>query len=175
MKKVNSKLFVIDSADGSGKTKLSQFLIEKYRFNYWHHGIYPNVEQAHNDCINSIKSDIDNYKSNWICDRLHLSEYIYGTLFRNGPAYNFIDFNEKLKNIFKQNYKLIICLPSKEAVMKKHSERLSLGDEAFNTVDKVYDAYKALSKNIELNPYIYNFEEDADYSKISEWIENENI
>lgn len=173
MKKLNSKLFVIDSADGSGKTKLSQFLIEKYRFNYWHHGIYSDVEKAHNDCIKSIKNDIDNYKSNWICDRLHLSELVYGTIFRNGPAYNIINFNNKLKETFKDNYHLIICLPSKESVIKKHSERLSNNDEAFNTVNEVYDFYKKLSMEQFLNPYIYNFEEDSDYSQISNWIENE--
>lgn len=170
MKKLKDVLVVCDSADGTGKTKLAQFLIEKYRFNYWHHGIYDDVKMAHLNCITNVAGTMDRYHYNWYIDRLALSEYVYGTLFRNGPAYDYHWMESVLRSFFKK-YQLIICKPPKDLVVKKHAERLKQGDEAFDTVEKVYDLYDQVSKDPELDPYIFDYTEDPDYSKLSAFLE----
>lgn len=170
MAKLHNVLICCEGSDGSGKTKLSQFLIEKYRFNYFHNGLYKDVKTAHLDCISTIQRSMDKYGNNWIMDRLSLSEYVYGTIFRNGPAYDYHWMEGVVKSLFKK-YQLIICKPQKDLVVKKHAERLSQGDEEFDTVEKVYDLYDEVSKDSSLDAYIYDYTEDPDYSKISQFLE----
>ena len=71
-------------------------------------------------------------------------------------------------------YKLIICLPPKEIVLKGHAERNANGDEMFNTVDKVYDKYSEVYKQIKNNKevYMYDFTIDSDYIELDKYLEN---
>lgn len=176
MKKLNRNLLILSGCDGSGKTKLGQHLIEKYRFNYYHCGVQPDIKEYHSDVLDLAFNDIDKYNNNFIIDRLHLSEYVYGSLFRNGPAYNWKELNQKIIDKSIENnikYSLILCMPPKDLVMKKHAERLANGDEMFNTVEQVYDSYEKLynenKNNIQI--YKYDYTEDPNYEKLDEFLE----
>ena len=83
MNKINGHLIIVEGPDHAGKTKLCNYLIETYKFNYWHHGVYKDVRQAHSECLDTVLENIKNYNSNWIIDRLHVSEEVYGNIFRN--------------------------------------------------------------------------------------------
>ena len=87
---------VVEGPDHAGKTKLCEHLIEKYRFNYYHCGVVSDIEKYHQDVIDMIFKDITTYNTNFISDRLHLSEEVYGNIFRNGPKYDWKKWNDKI-------------------------------------------------------------------------------
>ena len=177
MKKLNKTLIICESQDHGGKTKLCQHLIEKYRFNYYHCGVQPDIKTYHNDVLDMAFFDMVKYNSNFAIDRLHLSEYVYGTLFRDGPQYDWKDLDKAIRDRCKIDnikYILLMCLPPKDIVIKGHAERNAKGDEMFNTVDKVYDMYNDLyeENKKDLNVYKYDFTIDSDYVKLDEYLES---
>ena len=177
MKKINKHLFIIDSVDHSGKTKLCEHLIEKYRFNYYHCGVMSNITEYHQNVLDLVFKDIKNTNGNWVIDRMHLSEEVYGNIFRNGPEYDWKEWNQKIVDKCKEldiTYKIIMCLTPRDIVIKGHAERNANGDEMFDTVAPVYDAYAKLyeeNKNF-IDFYKYDFTFDPDYTKLDIYLEN---
>lgn len=170
---MKNTLIILEGPDHAGKSKLAFHLIEKYRFNYYHCGVKPDIMQYHLKVLEAAYKDINEYDSNYVIDRLHLSEYVYGNVFRNGPKYDYLKLEQDIKNKFK-NYKLIICLPPKEIVVNGHRQRLSNNNEMFNTVDKVYDLYNDIVKNEKINFYLYDFTQDLNYEKLDKYLEKSN-
>ena len=180
MKKLEKTLIIVDASDGGGKTKLCNHLTEKYRFNYYHCGVQPDIKQYHSDVLDLAFKDINQYKNNWIIDRLHLSEEVYGNIFRNGASYDWKELNRKIIERCKEEgitYHLIMCIPPKNNVVNTHSTRNAEGNEMFNTVEPVYDAYlKIYEENKstnEFNIYRYDYTEDGDYIKLDEYLEKD--
>lgn len=176
-KKLNRHFIIVCGADHSGKSKLSEHLIEKYRFNYYHCGVHPDIKAFHSDVLDLAFNDIIKYDSNFIIDRLHLSEEIYGNIFRNGPQYDWKELNLKIESHSNDNnikYTLIICLPPRETVIAGHAKRNADGNEMFDTVDEVYDAYVKLydTNKDTINFYRYDYTEDGNYTKLDEYLEN---
>ena len=177
MKKLSKFLIVVDSADHSGKTKLCQHLIEKYRFNYYHCGVQSDIKAYHGDVLDLVFEDADRYNNNWVIDRLHLSEEVYGNIFRNGAVYDWKELNNHMIEEAKKDgikYVLITCLPPKQIVVEGHAARNADGNEMFSTVDKVYDAYEKIyteSKD-DLQMYKYDFTDDPNYEKLDQYLES---
>lgn len=123
---------ILEGPDCSGKTTLSKALVGKLRCEYVHldsktqHKTYKNVLEHDNE-----------YK---VIDRHWPSELVYGLTFRNGPTLN---INEMINYCDKKRTLYIVCLPPKELVEKHFNKRLA--KEEFNTVDKVYDLYAAIT------------------------------
>lgn len=175
MKKLEKFVVICEGPDGAGKTKLCQHLIEKYRFNYYHCGVQPDIKQYHSDVLDLVFDDVNKYKSNFLIDRLHLSEEVYGNIFRNGAQYNWKDLNSRISDVCNNDgikYVLIACIPPKDLVLTTHSNRNADGNEMFNTVDPVYDSYlKLYDENSDLM-YKFDFTMDGDYTKLDEYLEN---
>lgn len=177
MKKINRMLIIVDSADHSGKTKLCQHLIEKYRFNYYHCGVQPDIKRYHSDVLDLAFDDAKEYDNNWVIDRLHLSEEVYGNIFRSGASYDWKELNDRIIERAQQDnikYVLITCLPPKQIVVEGHAARNADGNEMFSTVDKVYDAYEKIynENNSNMQIYKYDFTNDPNYDKLDEYLEN---
>lgn len=170
---MKNTLIILEGPDHAGKSKLAFHLIEKYRFNYYHCGVKPDIMQYHLKVLEAAYKDINEYDSNYVIDRLHLSEYVYGNVFRDGPKYDYLKLEQDIKNKFK-NYKLIICLPPKDIVINGHRQRLSNNDEMFKTVDKVYDLYEQLVKENKTNCYVYDFTKDSNYKQLDKFLEDKN-
>lgn len=180
VKKLTRHIICCEGPDGAGKTKLCQHLIEKYRFNYYHCGVQPDIKTYHGDVLDLAFKDINTYNNNFLIDRLHLSEEVYGNLFRSGPQYNWKELNQKIIDNSKDcniKYTLILCLPPKTLVLNTHSMRNEDGNEMFDTVDPVYDAYLKIyeenSNSNEFDIYKYDFTEDGDYTKLDEYLEKD--
>jgi hypothetical protein len=65
-------------------------------------------------------------------------------------------------------------LPPKQIVVEGHAARNADGNEMFNTVDKVYDAYEKIymeSKD-NLQIYKYDFTNDPNYEKLDQYLES---
>lgn len=170
---MNNTLIILEGPDHAGKSQLAFHLIEKYRFNYYHCSVKPDIMQYHLHVLNAAQDDIQKYNSNYVIDRLHLSEYVYGNIFRGGPKYNYLELEKQIRDRFLK-YILIVCLPPKEVVVEGHKKRLNNNDEMFKTVDKVYDLYKQLIDKLEVNCYVYDFTKDSDYKQLDKFLEDKN-
>lgn len=174
MKKLNNVLIIVEGPDHSGKTRLCNHLIEKYRFNYYHCGVQKNIKEYHDDVIKLAFNDIKKYNSNFIIDRMHLSEEVYGNIFRNGSSYDWKTYNNEIISKCKDlniRYELILCLPPKDVVVNGHAERNAAGNEMFNTVDSVYDSYNVLYEENKDLMNKYDFTIDPEYSALDEYLE----
>lgn len=167
---MNNSLIILEGPDYAGKSKLAFHLIDKYKFNYYHCIVQPDILKYHLDVLNVALNDINKYSSNYVIDRLHLSEYVYGSIFRNGPQYDYKKLNNYIENKFN-NYKLIICLPPKDIVINGHKQRLKENNEMFSTVDKVYDMYNNIVNNKDVKYYIYDFTKDSNYKELDKYLE----
>lgn len=177
MAKLQNCLIICDSPDHGGKTTLCNHLIEKYRFNYYHCGVQPDIRQYHSDVLDLAFNDIIKYNSNFVIDRLHLSEEVYGNIFRNGPQYDWKELNQHLVDNCEAEgikYVLITCLPPKDIVVNGHAARNADGNEMFDTVDKVYDAYEKIYEENKdsIQIYKHDFTQDPNYEKLDEYLEN---
>lgn len=129
-------IIIIDGCDASGKSTLINQLMEKHPNNcYIHNAVTDDIESLHR---NTIDAALVASQEHWVfIDRLHLSEKIYGTIFRNGPSYDVDSFDQELSRI--PNLKKILCIVDKETSLTKHAERKD--KEMFNDISKVWDMY----------------------------------
>ena len=116
--------------------------MEKHPNNcYIHNAVTNDITTLHR---NTIEAAIVASRQHWVfIDRLHLSEKIYSTIFRNGPVYDITEFDSELNTI--PNLYKILCHVDKDVALSKHSERKNI--EMFNDVSKVWDMYNDIVKN----------------------------
>lgn len=129
-------VIILEGPDCSGKTTLANQLMAKYRNHvYIHNAVCNDIEGLHLNALTSAIKLSRNFVV--IIDRLHLSEQIYGKIFRNKVAYDTKKFENNV-NTYSNIYK-VLCLTDKETTLKLHKERKNI--EMFDDVSKIWDAY----------------------------------
>jgi thymidylate kinase len=152
-------IILLEGPDCSGKTTLAEKLI-KLDPNHAmiHNGIWPDIQKLHFDTNDAARKM--NKTHTVIIDRLHISDLVYGSVFRNGPAYDILEAD---KTIFNDGYIKILCLPPKKVCVKMHKDRIEKED--FKSNDKVWDFYNDLLVNNKLNInnnwILYNWKSDS--------------
>lgn len=138
MLKIDPKfpIVIVEGADCQGKSTLINQLMERHPNNcYIHNAITNDIKSLHE---NTIDAALVASQEHWVfIDRLHLSEKIYGTIFRNGPSYSIDTFEKELDNI--PNLYRILCVVDKETSLAKHAARKD--KEMFDDISKVWDMY----------------------------------
>ena len=134
--KQNFPIVIVEGCDASGKSTLISQLMDRHRNNcYIHNAVTDDIKSLHE---NTIQTAIVASKEHWVfIDRLHLSEKIYGMIFRDGPSYDVDAFDKYISNI--SVVKKILCVVDKETSLAKHAERKD--KEMFNDISKVWDMY----------------------------------
>lgn len=130
-------IVIVCGPDACGKSTLINQLMEKHPNNcYIHNAVTNDIESLHK---NTIDTALVASQEHWVfIDRLHLSEKIYGTIFRNGPSYD-VDAFDRLISYRIPNIKKILCIVDKETSLVKHAERKD--KEMFDDISKVWDMY----------------------------------
>ena len=130
-------IIIVEGCDASGKSTLINKLMERHPNNcYIHNAVTDNIEDLHYNTINAALVASQNH---WVfIDRLHLSEKIYGHVFRNGPSYDTDAFDIYITNQIPI-LKKILCIVDKDTSLAKHAERKD--KEMFNDISKVWDMY----------------------------------
>lgn len=128
---------IVDGCDASGKSTLINQLMECHPNNcYIHNAVTDDIESLHK---NTIDAALAASQEHWVfIDRLHLSEKIYGTVFRNGPSYD-VDAFDKMITAKVPTLKKILCVVDKETSLAKHAERKD--KEMFNDISRVWEMY----------------------------------
>lgn len=134
---------IICGCDASGKSTLINQLMEAHPNNcYLHCAVTDDINSLH---MNAINTALIASQERWVfIDRLHLSETIYGTVFRNGPSYDVEAFDKMITNKIP-TLKKILCIVDKETALSKHAERKD--KEMFDDISRVWDMYYDVSIN----------------------------
>lgn len=135
-------IVIVEGCDCSGKSTLINQLMERHPNNcYIHNAVTNDIKALHE---NTMAAAISASKEHWVfIDRLHLSEKIYGTVFRDGPSYDIVTFEKFLSTL--PNVKKILCVVDKETAMSKHAGRKD--KEMFDDISKVWDMYNDVAMN----------------------------
>lgn len=135
-------IIIVEGCDASGKSTLINQLMEKYPNNcYIHNAVTDDILSLHKNTIDAALT-ASQYHYVFI-DRLHLSEKIYGTIFRNGASYDIDEFDNEL-NTFS-NIKKILCVVDKDTALSKHANRKN--KEMFDDISRVWDMYNDIALN----------------------------
>jgi len=129
-------IVIVEGPDRSGKSTLLSQLMQKHPNNvYIHNAVVPDIQELH---CNALMAALKASKTHYVfIDRLHLSEEIYGAVFRDGPSYDTKSFDRIVNSI--PFAKKILCYIDKDTTLKLHEKNKA--DEMFDTIDKVYDLY----------------------------------
>ena len=142
MLKIDPKfpIVIVEGADCQGKSTLINQLMERHPNNcYIHNAVTNDIESLHK---NTVDAALVASQEHWVfIDRLHLSEKIYGTMFRGGPSYDVSLFDKMLDSIPKVHK--ILCSIDKETSLAKHAERKD--KEMFDDISKIWDMYNEVT------------------------------
>ena len=146
-------ILIIEGCDASGKSTLASQIMEKYpNHAYMQNAGTDDIYSLHK---NTITSAIEASKEHIVViDRLHLSEKIYGTLYRGGPSYDVDAFDKYLNTI--SNIKKILGMVEKETCWAKRGGRKE--KEMFDDVSKVGDMYNSVNDKTWIK---YNWKTDT--------------
>lgn len=149
-------IILVEGCDASGKSTLINKLMEQHPNNcYLHCAVTNDINSLHQ---NAIDTALVASQERWVfIDRLHLSEKIYGTVFRNKPSYD-VDAFDKMIMSKVSTLKKILCIVDKETSLAKHAERKD--KEMFDDISTVYDLYSDVAKN-DKTWTVYNWKTDT--------------
>jgi thymidylate kinase len=147
-----NKIFIIEGADGTGKTTLAN---EIYKVTKGHilHSTYNkefNIEKYHEQIIDSAIS-LAKYQP-VIIDRWAVSELVYGNVFRDGPSY---DINKLIQAASHLQIVWIYC--ENEDSIENHKRNQKTREEMFNDMTGVVHEYDRYISTSDLGWIRYNF------------------
>ena len=148
-------IVICEGADCQGKSTLINQLMERHPNNcYIHNAVTDDIHSLHENTINAA---LVASQEHWVfIDRLHLSEKIYGTVFRNKPSYDVESFDKMITSRIP-TLKKVLCAVDKETSLAKHAERKDI--EMFDDISSVYDLYADVAKN-DKTWEVYNWKTD---------------
>lgn len=152
-----NKIYIIEGADGTGKSTLANKIAEETKGHILHCSYNKdwNIKEYHKDVIESARKLLK-YQS-VVIDRWAVSEFVYGTVFRDGPSY---DTSALIESQFNKDVVWIYC--DNEDAIKNHKSNSKKRKEMFDDMTHVveeYDDYITFTQNNWLGiPWIrYNF------------------
>lgn len=140
-------IIIIEGSDASGKTTLANKLLRKYNGIIFHqtYRFKNNIPIYH---MAILRKALKLSKTQLvILDRLHISEYIYGKVFRNETRWPWMlnSFNSFCK---KMNIPIILCIPSSVEEGKKwFEETKNKRYEMFDDMTKILEEYIKYAEN----------------------------
>lgn len=157
-------IILIEGPDGSGKTTLAERLAFDYKGIILHQTYrFKNKIPIYHGAI--LKKALKLSKEKLvILDRLHISEYIYGKVFRNEKRWPWMlkTFNILCKEL---NIPIILCLPfSAQQGLKWFEKAKTERSEMFDNIKQVIEEYINYYEKYPENITIYNRENNDLYS-----------
>ena len=107
-------IYILIGADGSGKTTLAQYLMDKHKASYIHatYNKDMNVLLHHSNIMYFVAEE-----SQWqdfVIDRFSPCEYAYGNVYRDGESFDTIEMMRYFFNFNKSKGKIVLiyCNPT---------------------------------------------------------------
>lgn len=118
-------LLCFEGADGSGKTTLADYFVEKFGAVYVHCGVVDDMRRHHADALSQCAHAIRAGRLACL-DRHWISEFVYAPIFRSGPAYSddvAAEFDDAIRDAPGA---YVLCVPRD---LRQHVERFRRGRE----------------------------------------------
>lgn len=148
-------IWILEGADGTGKTTLGRYIQDKTKGHLLHASFDKDwiIEEYHHDLFEAAL-DLHDYQD-VIIDRWIFSEYVYGTVFRGKPAYDYRDFLVQYKDELSY-VKWVFC--ENDNAVQNHFRMAKKRTEMFSDMTKVVEGYERIvSETPELDWLRYNF------------------
>lgn len=140
-------IILLEGADASGKTTLAKVLRRAYNARYLHSTVRRNIWRWHLGALRyATRESLDRLV---VLDRLHLSELVYGTVFRGGVGYGNVGLRCIDRVLRRFCCLTVLCVPSDQEAQLARWERGRAGGkrEHFDRVLEVMDLYHTLTTN----------------------------
>lgn len=154
-----TKLYIVEGADGTGKSTLCKELMEATK-GHLLHGSWNkewNIPSYHADMYNAALMLLE--YQDVILDRWSVSEEVYANAFRGGSAYSADDWMQKIigkKHMFDPKFTVFIYCEN-ENVVENHQENVKIRKELFDDMSPVVRAYNEYLENTKINWIRYDF------------------
>ena len=139
---------IIEGADGTGKSTVSNYLKEKYNLEYIHvNGNDPNTFEWYMDLLE---------KNNVIFDRHFIGEMIYPYIFDRKCNLSQEQFDILLKKTKELNYNIIIMTEKDNVILKRLHDRLNEDESVIKTLKIVNKIFRVIARRIGAKLYYSN-------------------
>lgn len=133
-------IILLEGADAAGKTTLARHFVERHGARYIHSRIWPSMYKYHVAAVRLALKWADHGLV--VIDRLHLSELIYGQIYRGQPAYD-LGARSFERILARAGTITVLCVPSDTyGQFKRH--RANAACEAFSSISRVVATYADL-------------------------------
>ncbi|HYD35935.1 MAG TPA: hypothetical protein VD999_07795 [Vitreimonas sp.] len=137
-----SGIIILDGPDGTGKTTLAQYFINRYQARYLHLTYrFKNNMFEYNTAAIELAAKWANEGYLVIIDRLWMSNYVYDKVFRKGPHQAYLGrFIDRLVLRYSGIY--VICLPeNSREYLNDYNDLKSTRIEMYSRMDEIYNEY----------------------------------
>jgi len=137
-KNIIKGIIIVEGADCTGKTTLTNLLRKKFKARYMHLRIHKRMEIWHRATVRrAIRLAKDELV---VIDRHWPSEEVYSYERADGPEYNPTKLYKKLK---KANTLYVWCAPEdSDRVIKVHRKKKEERHEEYSDISRIVDRYK---------------------------------
>lgn len=150
------KIFILEGADGSGKSSLAKKIARAVNGNVLHQTYNKkwDMEEYAEDVIEAAAQLA--YYQPVVLDRWAPSEYVYSKVFRNGETYD----TKKLIDLWNKEMDICWIYCRSDKSIENHARKAKLGLEMFDDNKKVIEEYEVYIKYSDLDWYIYDYEKN---------------
>lgn len=156
---MKNKLYILEGADGTGKTTLANKILEETKGHLLHASYKKdwNIKEYHDDIFSSALILLK--YQDVIIDRWAVSEEVYSEAYRGGKSYSADDYIIGIlsKNSIYDysNIKFIYCCNDK--IVKNHERNKTIRKEMFDDISPVVNEYTKYINNTNINWIEYDF------------------
>lgn len=154
-----NKLYIIEGADGTGKSTLATELLEKTK-GHLIHGTWNkdwSIPEYHRAMYESALTLLE--YQDVILDRWAVSEEVYSNAFRNGSKYSADEWMSKAmgEDVLNDPNQTVFIYCENENAVENHKENLKIRNELFDDMSPVVREYNNYLGRTALNWIRYNF------------------
>ena len=153
-----NRLYILEGADGTGKTTLSQELLAETKGHLLHASFNPewDIPKYHEDLFKAAIILLEH--QDVILDRWAVSEEVYAEAYRGGSSCSADEYMTRLigNDIVNQDLvKLIYC--TNNSIVDNHNKNKSIRDEMFDDILPVVREYERYMARTALDWIRYDF------------------
>jgi thymidylate kinase len=160
-------IFIVEGADGTGKTTLGKAIAKEIGATVLHCSFYPtwDIEKYHKQIMIMAKC-LEKVCGNVVIDRWAPSEFVYGSIFRGGESY---DTRKLMKET--TGVKWVMC--TNQNVVENHKRNSKNRYEMFEDMEKVSYFFDRLAEEHIVEWYFFDFDRISTSEFIKKLIKEE--
>lgn len=162
---MKNKIIILEGSDGTGKSTLAYEILKQTKGHLLHGSYNKNwdsIKEYHRDIVKA--ANLLTPYQDIVIDRLSISEYVYGTVFRGGPEYDIVQFlYDDIDELNTNRAKVVWVYCTNDNVVRNHLKNKTERPEMFDSMADVHVTYEDIVQTTDdvLHFKRYNFETDG--------------